>query len=79
MVHKVIDFLIAGFYYDKIRRILRISIKGKNNEIRTYDYFDVTPEDAGIFAQGLGKSLNYIKGKYKFEPRVNPDDPLTFP
>lgn len=65
VVHKVISGPVAGFGYEN--GTLRIVIKGKIG-LKAYDYLSVTQEDAGIFAQGLGKSLNYIKGKYKCEP-----------
>ena len=57
---------IAGFGYDKTWCVLRIVIKPKKQgePCDAYDYYGVTPEDAGIFAQGFGKSLEYIKEKY---------------
>ena len=74
MVHSVIGHLIAGFGYDE--GTLRVVINGKNGELKTYDYLNVTPEDAGVFAQEQGKALSYIKGKYECKPRDNPNAPL---
>lgn len=65
VVRKVFSGSVAGFGYEN--GTLRIVIKGKSG-LKAYDYLSVTQEDAGIFAQGLGKSLNYIKGKYKCQP-----------
>ncbi len=65
LVHEVLSGVIAGFGYEN--GVLRVVLKGKTG-LKAYDYIGVTQEDAGIFAQGLGKSLNYIKGKYKCTP-----------
>ncbi|WP_273483664.1 hypothetical protein [Desulforamulus ruminis] len=65
LVHSVLSSYIAGFGYEN--GTLRVVLKGKTG-LKAYDYFNVTQEDAGIFAQGLGKSLNYIKGKYDCKP-----------
>lgn len=61
-VHKVISNLLAGFGYEN--NTLRVVLKTKSG-LKAYDYLSVTAEDAGIFAQGLGKSLSYIKSKYE--------------
>jgi len=69
-VHKVLSGAkspVAGFGYDKDTGTLRIVIKSKTG-LNAYDYLNVSPEDAGVFAQGFGKSLNYIKGKYECNP-----------
>lgn len=59
--HSVISGTIAGFAYEN--GVLRVVFKGRNG-LKAYDYCGVTAEDAGVFAQGLGKAVNYIKGKY---------------
>jgi len=61
-VHSVLSNLIAGFGYEN--GTLRVVFKNG----KAYDYINVTQEDAGIFAQGLGKSLNHIKSKYECKP-----------
>lgn len=65
LVHSVLSGVIAGFGYEN--GTLRIVIKGKSGLV-AYDYCDVTQEDAGIFAQNLGKALTYIKKKYECKP-----------
>lgn len=65
VVHSVISDLVAGFGYEN--DTLRVVVKTKFG-LKAYDYLDVTLEDAGIFAQGLGKSLSYIKSKYVCKP-----------
>lgn len=65
VVHSVLSNFIAGFGYEN--SVLRVVLKGKEG-LKAYDYYGVSVEDAGIFAQGLGKSLNYIKSKYKGVP-----------
>ena len=64
-VHRVLSGIVAGFGYEN--DVLRVVLKGKDG-YKAYDYLNVTAEDAGIFAHGLGKSLNYIKSKYQVEP-----------
>lgn len=64
-VHKVISGFVAGFGYEN--NTLRVVIKTKSG-LKAYDYLNVTAEDAGVFAQGLGKSISYIKSKYECKP-----------
>ena len=65
IVHSVLSGLIAGFGYEN--SVLRVVLKSKDG-LKAYDYNGVTEEDAGVFAQGLGKAFNYIKDKYKGVP-----------
>ena len=68
-VHSVLSGPIAGFGYEN--GTLHIVIKGKTG-LKAYDYFNVSVEDAGVFAQGLGKSLNHITRKYEGFPVTDP-------
>lgn len=61
-VHKVLSGVVAGFGYEN--GTLRVVLKDKDG-FKAYDYYNVTMEDAGIFAQNLGKALVYIKNKYE--------------
>ena len=65
-VHKVISDVVAGFGYDRTFGHLRVVLHPceAGDPCAAYDYFGVSEEDAGIFTNGLGKKLNYIKQKY---------------